>query len=138
MPSDINYLAVFAAAVVSQIIGMLWYSPKVFGTDWMKGNKLNQRQMAAAHKKGMGTAYLVNFLALILTSYILAHFVNYVQATNLAASTQLGFWLWAGFVVPLFLGSILWERKPVKLYLINVGYQLVSLVVMAAILVSWV
>src|SRR3989344_3541804 len=45
-----------------------------------------------------------------------------------------GIWSWIGFVAPAMLGQVLWEQKPFSLYLINVGYWLVSFVAMAIVL----
>jgi hypothetical protein len=32
---DINYVAVFVAALASMIIGAAWYSPILFGKEWI-------------------------------------------------------------------------------------------------------
>ena len=34
---NINWLAVVVGAIVSYLLGWLWYSPKMFGTKWMEG-----------------------------------------------------------------------------------------------------
>ena len=82
---------------------------------------------------------LYAFLAL-LAGMLLAWVMNYVAIAFgiydwVGAIFELALWCWLGFVVPTMLGMVLWEQKPVKLYLINVLYWLVSFIAMALILV---
>ena len=44
---------------------------------------------------------------------------------------------WLGFYVPGHLGATVWENKSWKLFAINTGYNLVSLLVVALILNYW-
>ncbi|MBI3026774.1 DUF1761 domain-containing protein, partial [Candidatus Woesearchaeota archaeon] len=50
----------------------------------------------------------------------------------------LGFWVWIGFLATTQIGMVLWEGKPIKLYIINTLHYLVVLAVMSAILAVWV
>ena len=34
--ANVNWLAVIVGAVVAFLLGWLWYSPKLFGTQWAK------------------------------------------------------------------------------------------------------
>ena len=134
---DINYLAVLLSAVLSMIIGSLWYSPILFGNIWMKAGGLTLKDMEKAKKKGMGKLYFAAFIGALVIAFILAHFVQYVTANNFVEGMQTGFWLWLGFVAPVLLGSVLWENKPVKYYIINVAYWFVNLILMGGILAAW-
>ncbi|MBI2655317.1 DUF1761 domain-containing protein [Candidatus Woesearchaeota archaeon] len=133
----INYLAVLAAAVASIVLGFLWYGP-LFGKTWAQLMGFDKKKMAEAKKKGMPPqTWVVMVIGTLITSYVLAHFVDYLDAATVAGALQAGFWLWLGFIVPVQLGMVLWEGKPWKLYFINVAYYLVNLSVMATILVLW-
>ena len=134
---DVNYLAVLAAAIASMIVGFIWYGP-LFGKMWMQSMKMDNKKMQEAKKKGMGKTYILAFLTTLIMSYVLAHFVDYVEAKTVMDGVILGFWLWIGFLATTQIGSVLWEGKPVKLYLINTLHYLVALAVMAAILAVWV
>ena len=133
----INYLAVLAATISSIIIGFLWYGP-LFGKTWMRLMNFNKKKIKESKNKGMTKSYFFMSLSSLVTSYVLAHFVDYVGATTISAGLQLSFWLWVGFFATTMLSSILWEERPVKLYLINVLHYLVSFAVMTTILVLWV
>lgn len=142
---EINYLAVLVAAIAANIIGGLWYSPVLFGNTWMKlmgwdpSNKVQMESM----KKTTGKSYAINFVASIVMAYVLAHVVTmgiaYLNGStgNISAALQGAFWSWLGFVVPVALSAVLWENKPWKLFLLNVGYYLVSLAIMGTILSTW-
>ena len=50
---------------------------------------------------------------------------------------KIGFAVWLGFVTTVQLTGALFSRQPIKLYLINTGYQLVCFLSMGAILAVW-
>ena len=131
---NINLLAVLVAGIASMVVGALWYSQLLFGKIWMQLMGFNEKKLAEAKKKGMAKSYIITFISSLLTAYILAHFVKYVQAATIADSLVLAFWIWLGFFATTMLGSILWEGKPLKLYVINILHYLVSLSVMSIIL----
>ena len=134
---DINYLAVFLSAILSMIIGSLWYSPIMFGNIWMKLGGMSPKDIEKAKKKGMGKLYFAAFIGSLVAAFILAHFVQYVIASTFFEGMETGCWLWLGFVAPVLLGSVLWESRPVRYYLINVSYWLVNLALMGGILAVW-
>lgn len=136
---DINLAAVFGAAIASIVLGFLWYGP-LFGKQWMSlmgWKKLSKAQMEKM-KKGAQKSYVLGFVSALVMAYVLAHFVDYVGATTFLDGAITGFWVWLGFVATVMLGMVLWDGKPWKLYYINIGYQLVNLLVMGALLAVWV
>lgn len=134
---DVNYIAVLVAGVVAMILGSLWYSPILFGNAWMKLGGFNMKDMDKAKKKGMGKLYFAMFIGALICAYVLAHMVSYAGAVSFTDGMMEGFWLWLGFIAPVLLGSVLWESKPVKYYLINVSYWLVLLLINGGILAVW-
>ncbi len=134
---EVNYLAVFVAAVASMVIGGLWYSPLLFGKIWIKLSGMTEKQMAEAKKKGMAKSYILAYVGSVVMAYILAHFAKYAGAATPLEGAMAGFWAWLGFVVPVVLGGFLWEGKPAKLFVLNIAHYLVALLVMGAILAAW-
>ena len=134
-PVDINYWAVLAAAAFQMVLGFLWYGP-LFGKQWMKLMGFNEKSM-----KGMNMTPLQATIGGVVTAwvmnYVLAHFVDYTQAANFIDGATAGAWIWLGFIATVQLGSVLWEGKPVKLYVLNTAYYLVALVVTGGILAAW-
>ncbi len=136
-PVAVNYLAVLVAALASMVIGFLWYSPVLFGKPWTKLMGWSEKQMKEKSSQ-MGPAYLIMLVSSLVMAYVLAHLVSYLGVKVWQDALMLAFWTWLGFIATTGLSSVLWEGKPVKLYLINVGYSLADLIAMAMILTYWV
>ena len=136
--ADVNLLAVLVAAIAATGVGMFWYSPAGFGKAWMRLSGLSQEKMNQMKNKGMGKTYTINFIATLVMAYVLANFVGVWGAVGVAGAFSIAFWVWLGFIATVMLGSVLWEGKPTKLYVINISFYLVSLFLMALILVYWV
>lgn len=146
-PVPLNYLAIVVAAAASMIIGMLWYGP-FFGKQWIALSGMAPEAMAAAKAKGMGIKYAFALLGSLATSYVLAHAVLVVTylfylaeispaETGITSGLITGFASWLGFIAPVTLGAVLWEGRPWKLWFLNAGYWLVSLLAMGMILALW-
>ncbi|MBI3366671.1 DUF1761 domain-containing protein [Candidatus Roizmanbacteria bacterium] len=136
----VNYLAVVGAAVVSMIIGSLWYGP-LFGKLWMKEMGMGKQKMNDAMKNGMAKTYGLMFLGSLVMSFVLAHATifaaSYFKIEGVTAGLMSGFWNWLGFVAPVTLGSFLWEGKSFKLWLMNNGYYLMTLLAMGTVVSVW-
>lgn len=122
----VNLVAVVIGVVISMVVGMIWYGP-LFGKTWAKLMNLKQGQIS---KGNVGNAYLFTTLGALVMSYIMAHFIGFTGAKTVVEGIQTGVWAWLGFVATTKLADVNFGGKPVKLYLIEVGY---SLVVMAAL-----
>jgi hypothetical protein len=122
--------AVLASGLFAVLIGMIWYHPMVFGTAWARMSGLTP-EMQEHRKRRMPIMAFIAFLAAMLLAYVM----TYVSAAwgfyDWLGGLQLGFWCWLGFVATTMLGSVLWEMKPFKLYLINVLYWLITMLIMA-------
>ncbi len=128
-----NFLAVFAAAIVSMVVGFLWYSPMLFGNEWMKLLGIKMKDAKGMKEKAM-KGYAITFVASIVMASVLAYVLKYAQASSVLDGLMTAFWLWLGFVVTVKIGMVLWEGKPFKLFLLDTGYYLVSLLAMGAVL----
>jgi len=119
---------------VQFFLGFLWYGP-LFGKTWRSLMGVNQQSMSGG---GMGTTTLVwSFIGSLVTAGVLRKFATMVAAQSLGAGIALGAMVWLGFIATVTLASVLYEKRSVNLYILNNGYQLVSLVVMGAIVAAW-
>ena len=134
--TDVNLIAVIVAAAVSMGIGFIWYSPMLFRNAWLKEIGIPKKTIENK-KKSMCLQFGLMFIAVIVMSYVLAHFAAYAGATDLMGGLVLGLWTWLGFAAPLTFASYLFEGKSLKFYLINVFHHLAVLLVMGAILAVW-
>jgi hypothetical protein len=131
---NINLVVVVVAAIISMIIGFIWYSPWVFGKAWMKAIGVVPGPEADAKKKGMWKTFLLSFLLTIVTSFIIAVVVNSVFTMDIVAALITGLTLSIGFVVSIRLNDKLFSPTSWSVFLISTGYYTVSVVVMTTVI----
>lgn len=134
---DVNYIAVIAAGVVSMILGFLWYSPMLLGKPWMKEKGYSAEPLKKAQKE-MGKFYAISFVVSLITAYVLFHVMvmsmSYFNYPKLQTGLTSAFWMWLGFVMPVQITATIFGDKNFKLFGIDTGYQLVSLLAMGVVL----
>ena len=135
--TPIHYGAVLGAALSSMVVGFLWYSPLLFGKPWMKLSGLDEKRMNAA-KKNMPITYAASFLMSLITAYTTAILISSLLVSTLQEGLILGSIMWLGFILTTMGTGVLFQRVPWKLFFINSGYQLVSMLIMSTILTLWI
>lgn len=130
--SDINFFAILVIIIFNMILGMLWYSPKVFGTVWAREHNFSLTDLKATPWHYVG-AILVSFVI----AFVFAVVVNWLDIFTLRDGLKLGFTLWLGFIATTHFSGVLWAKKPLKVYFIDAGFQLISMLFMGAILTVW-
>lgn len=139
---QINVLAVLVATAATFFIGFFWYA-KLFAKPWTKemGYDPNMRPDPKTMAKGMVLSLLGNFLFAWVLAFYLAGW-KFIPGTAEFGALTLGFnsalSVWIGFFLPVHLSRVVWEKHSWKLFFINSGYHLVSTIVVALILTSWV
>lgn len=131
----VNYLTVLVATIAAMVVGGAWYSPLLFGKQWMK-----LRGMDPASINGMifpAGLMVQEFIATLIMAFVISQFAAWVGAVTLVGGLVLGAWLWLGFVVTVMFGATLWEKYPLGLFVINAGLRFVNILLMAAIIGMW-
>jgi hypothetical protein len=142
MDTAVNYWAVILCGLVAMLIGFLWYGP-AFGAKWREMMGIKAADMEAAQKDpaGMYRSYGIMLAGSLVMAFVLSRgiaFGNaYLGAWDVATSLISAFWFWLGFIAPVTLGPVLWEKKPWMLWALNAGYYLATLLAMAAIIALW-
>jgi len=129
----INHLAVFVCALLSLVIGALWYSPVLFFKAWQKETGLTDEQVAKA--KPLKTYSLTLFLAWII-SYNLAFFLG-DSKTNWQWGLVAGLLAGVGWAVTMFVIISLFEQRTFKYLLVNCGYITVYFALIGFVLGIW-
>ncbi len=133
----VNLVAVLVSAIVSMIIGFIWYGP-LFGKTWMQAMGMTEAKMRQAKKGGMGKMYFAAFVGALVWVYVLSFFIGYAGATTLISGAMIGFWAWLGFVVTTHFAHALFEGKNMNVFYINMGHHLVEFLIIGALLAVWV
>lgn len=129
----INYLALVVAAVTKISIGMVWYSPLLFGAAWSKLTNCTPDQM----KSRMPKLLVGDLLSTFVMAFVLVHAVHYAGANSAALGAAVGFFNWLGFIATISFTLTSYERRPWRLFLINNAFQLISLLAMGAVVAAW-
>ncbi|HTE22258.1 MAG TPA: DUF1761 domain-containing protein [Candidatus Limnocylindria bacterium] len=131
--AEINYLAVLVAGVLSMAIGFLWYS-LVFSRAWMQESKLTAKDIG----NGPGAGYALVTVGSLLQAYVLAHFIDFTNATTWVQGATTGIWIWTGFVGTAYAATYVFSKRSLKLWTIDAGYFLAVLMAQGALLGAWV
>src|SRR4051812_10269596 len=128
---NVNWLAILICGVVFMAIGALWYSPVLFSKQWMK---LVGKSNGMTNKNMMAQIMITTFIASLVMAYVLSVIIHSINPATVWDGAVGGFWTWLGFVATSGLINSMYQGKPLKLFSIDTGYFLVSLVIMGAIL----
>lgn len=116
-------LIALLSAVVSFIIGWLWYSKFLFGKFWMTEMGITVEPTNAEKKAMMPKVIGFGLLGDFAKSFVFLVIVSTLRANQF----YLGVLIWIGFVLPMLLNMVIHEKKSWKLFMIHAGYYLVSI-----------
>jgi hypothetical protein len=116
--NGVSWLAVLAGAIVSFLLGWLWYSPKLFGEKWAAGSGVkmgtaDQMPVVAMASQGIGLLLMSWFVGVTANS-------NALYTVILAT---------IAFTVLQFSGNSFSGKSSYARY-VDAGYWIVSLVIM--------
>jgi hypothetical protein len=145
--SNFNFLAVFVASLLSFVIGAIWFGPKTFYPVWMKAL---DREVPTERVKMSGGETLLMFGGTYLGALIqIATLELIVGGIRVLQPVDFGFGATIGFVFSVGLGAFasLSHRmfshpnfkvyKSIKVWLIEVGQDVLCLTLAGAILGAW-
>lgn len=124
---NIHLPAAFLASCTGLILGYLWYSV-LFAKAWQKLSGVSDSQM----KSGMAMRALGSYLLTLVMALNLAAFIGPDQSASFGLFAGLAAGL--GWVAMAFGSNYLFEHRPLKLYLINAGYNIILLSLMGWII----
>lgn len=160
---EINFIALLVAAIVTLVVGFIWYHPKVFGTIWMKENNFTAEDLKKGNMlKIFGLTYL---FSLMITMILMALTIHQSGAFGMVGGPPMldhakpsftafmadygtayrtfkhgalhGFMSGLFFAFPLIGINGLFERKSWKYILIHAGFWAVCLTLMGGIVCAF-
>ncbi len=127
----VNWLAVVAAALSSFVLGGVWYSA-LFAKAWQAAAGLSDAQIANGDK---ALIFGGSFVLTLIAAAVFALFLGPNPAPLLGIGA--GFAAGLCWVTTSFGMSYLFERKSLKLFVINGGYHTLQFTLIGAILGLW-
>ena len=131
---SINVLAVVVSAVAAMVVGFVWYSPPLFEKAWLEDIGRTREQIEGDSP----LKFLVAFIGSLLMAYILARLLEIVGGPSIELGILLAVVVWVAFVAATSAVNFAFAGRPVRLWLIENGNHLITLLVMGAILGVWV
>jgi hypothetical protein len=130
---EVNFVAVFLAALAAFFLGYLWYTV-IFANRWQEEIGLKQKGEAKAGvpPQGLGRLLIGSFILELIMAFNLAMFIGKDETWDfgLFAGIAAGF----GWVGLAFGVNYLFEGKSFTHWLINAGYNTVVFAVMGLII----
>ncbi len=130
----INILAVVVSAIAAILVGFIWFSPPLFEKAWLEDIGRTREQIEGDSP----LKYLVAFIGSLLMAYIVARLLDLVGGPSLELGILLAVVVWVAFVAATSAANFAFAGRPVRLWLIENGNHLLTLLVMGVILGVWV
>jgi hypothetical protein len=158
---EINFLALFVAALSTLVVGFVWYNPKVFGTIWMKESGMTEEKMKGGNMLltfgvSLLYAFFISFILQMLTIHQFGALGMVGGDPSIAKPSYEAFMAdyglafrsfkhgaLHGFMTGLFLAlpiigtNALYERRNFKYTLVTGGFWIVCFMIMGGIICAW-
>lgn len=162
-----NWIAIFGAAVIPLITGMIWYNPKVMGNAWMNSTGLDEEKLKGANMALIfGLTYLFGLFIAVSMMSVTIHQMGFdavfasdptASDPNSATGKMIADFhskygsnfrtfkhgaLHGGltgffFIMPVIAIQALFERKGFKYIAIHTGYWILTLLLMGGVVCAF-
>ena len=156
-----NPIAILVAALVTLLVGFVWYNPKVFGTIWMKEAGITEEQAKQGNMlKIFGFTILFSLMLSMMVPALVIHqmgafgliggdptkalpsYTAFMADYNDAFRTYKhgalhGFMSGIFIVLPVIGINSMFDQKSWKYIFVISGYWVVTLTIMGAIICGW-
>jgi hypothetical protein len=162
-----NVIILFVSALIPLLIGFIYYSPKVFGTIWMKEAGVTEEKMKGSN---MAKILLMAYVfSVMLASILISLVIHQMSVFSILANTpgindpnsEVSLWLkdfmakygnnfrtfkhgaLHGVISALFFAwpvigiNALFERRSARYTAIHVGYWVITLALMGGVICQW-
>ena len=127
---NINLWAVSLAAITNVVIGSFWYSPFIFGKNWMHEKGFTEETFKKGHP--IWLILLLSFLFGFVGAMSMAFFLT-PESTTLSGA-GMGALVSLVWISASKANTALFENTSFKLILIHAGYDMIGYMVMGSIL----
>lgn len=138
--TPISFLPILVASVVAFGVSAFWYSPILFGNEWMRLSKISDKDVSDMATKGLSSMwrlYVIQFVATLIIFSVLGFIISASGSQSVSDGLFLAFIVWLGFSVTRAAGEMLWKKVQLKLMLISEICTLVAWLAGGAIIAAW-
>jgi hypothetical protein len=127
----LNWPMVLAATVAYFAVGALWYTV-LFGKYWARVNNADMND-----RSGMVRTMIFGFLLTFLISACTGLVLNSIRCKELSDCFIRSYILIAGLVVGLVGTGLNYQKKPLGIWFVDIGYHLIGILIAGLILAKW-
>jgi hypothetical protein len=124
---------VLVAAVIRMAVGFAGYSPPLLLKPWRALTGVTPETM----RQGLTKSMVIDVIGSLIMAFALANIIGASGITDWLNGALAGFWVWLGFQATLMVSLWGYENRSLKLIAINLGNNLIALVLMGALLAVW-
>ena len=129
MALDINWLAVLIAAVVTFVLGGVWYGP-LFGRIWRAAE--GQAEPQPGHRKHPALVYGLSFVLMLVAAAAMAVAVE--PDPTVARAVGVGLVIGVGWVATSFGVNYLFAGRRLALFAVDAGYNVALFAAMGLVI----
>ena len=127
--TEINYVKLFVFFVLKMAIGMLWYSPVMFQNSFLKLLKIKREDVHRnKNDEDIFIGLLVQFIMSSLQIYVHYNLCILLKISNCLESLLLSLMIFTGFIASNNYSELLWNNKPIALFILNNGLPFFTLI----------
>ena len=136
------FIAVIVSTIASFVLGGIWYAGPVFGNAWMAALGKTEADKQAMRKQAP-KGFVAGIIGAFISSTILGIFLLYGRGAGIGLPVGIlggivvGFLVWFGFLLTTGVSGAIFEGRSSRLLGINLGFSIVSYLLMGAILGIW-
>ena len=131
---EINWIAVLVGTIGYFMLGAIWYS-FLFKNKWIEYSGINMEDPNL--KKGVAATMFASFVMMLINVIGIAVSAEYMMLKGWQHGLYLGLLTGLCFACTSMAINMLYEKKPLGLFFINGGYQLLGNIIAAVIVVCW-
>ena len=128
----LNYGMVLVATIAYFVLGALWYSKILFGRYWAKSNNIDIND-----RSGFATSMIIGFLSTFLIVTTTGLLLNAIRCRESIDCLLRSYVLVSGIVVGVLGITLIFQKKPIGLIIIEVVYHLLGVLIACLILSKW-
>lgn len=132
--TGLSWLSIVIAAVAAFIVGWIWYSPFLFGPIYAKEMGWKEGDMKDGPKHGMVKSFGTVLLGEFIMAIVAASLIHSLFITSFSQVFIVALSLWIGFILFSKMNDVLFGGKSWKLFAITVSQDLLTILIIFAII----
>lgn len=130
--NEVNWIAVLLSALAGYAIGAIWYM--ALANQWMEAAGLTPKSLRGVDGKRSPVPFIIAALANLVMATMLFGILVHVGDPTPRRGVMSAIFIWIGFVATTLSVNYAYQKKPLRLSLMDGGHWLVNLAAQGAIL----